>query len=227
MKYLLFYFACFTLAYADSGINNSSRRQGNVSWRKPFFCKNHECPIFDVLQKTEHYELRRYHPGTWVSTSIEYFGFPDKMAKKGMFWKLFRYIKGANQNNEKIDMTVPVITKITPGRCPYCKSTYTMSFYLEWRLQETAPQPTERGVFLTHLPEKKFYVRSFGGRSTKEISLDHAIELGVSLGCTRRYITDNWYTAGYDSPWTHLNRHNEVWLEAKNSSRRGRRARRW
>ena len=32
--------------------------------------------------------------------------------KSGLFWKLFNYIQGENQDNLKIDMTVPVTTEI-------------------------------------------------------------------------------------------------------------------
>lgn len=36
--------------------------------------------------------------------------------------KLFGYISGANSAKAKIDMTVPVITKVTPGQGPTCGS---------------------------------------------------------------------------------------------------------
>uniref|UniRef100_K1PU94 Heme-binding protein 1 n=1 Tax=Magallana gigas TaxID=29159 RepID=K1PU94_MAGGI len=60
------------------------------------------------------------------------------------------------------------------------------------------------------------FFRSFGGyvRDIKEW-IKEAIKLGQVIGDTSKYHTEFSYTAGYDSPFRFLNRHNEIWFIAK------------
>ncbi len=58
-------------------------------------------------------EERDYPVQNWVCTK--------RMAARdgedqttGMFWRLFSYIQGANQEEAKIPMTTPVTTSVTP-----------------------------------------------------------------------------------------------------------------
>ncbi|XP_065926133.1 heme-binding protein 1-like [Magallana gigas] len=45
--------------------------------------------------------------------------------------------------------------------------------------------------------------------------IKEAIKLGQAIGDTSKYHTEFSYTAGYDSPFRFLNRHNEIWFIAK------------
>lgn len=60
------------------------------------------------------------------------------------------------------------------------------------------------------------FFRSFGGyvRDIKDW-IKEAIKLGQAIGDTSKYHTKFSYTAGYDSPFRFLNRHNEIWFIAK------------
>merc|ERR1711894_480319 len=181
-------------------------------WVKPSFCRGNDCPVYDVIERTENYELRSYRAGRWVSTQVESIDYePDN----GMFGKLFRYISGANVNEEVIEMTSPVLTRVVPGSGPNCKSTFTRSFYIEWSKQGTAPAATESTVFLENRAEMKVYVMTFGGFASMNDYLQKVVELGEAIGDTSKFQTGFWYRVGYSGRFVPFDQHNEVWLVAR------------
>lgn len=44
--------------------------------------------------------------------------------------RLFDYISGANEPEVKVEMTAPVVTKVEHGEGPFCKSNFTVSFFV-------------------------------------------------------------------------------------------------
>ena len=60
---------------------------------------------------------------------------------------------------QKIDMTVPVLKKITPGAGPFCETTTDMSFYVTKEFQGSPPTPSAEDVHVTHLPAQRVVVR--------------------------------------------------------------------
>ena len=76
-----------------------------------------------------------------------------------MFWKLFKYISGANDKETKIPMTAPVSIYIDPGAGPNCESTFSMAFYIPAEFQENTPKPTDPDVSIEERPELKVYAR--------------------------------------------------------------------
>lgn len=110
------------------------------------------------------FEVRKYMPSTWATTRVEGADF-DEATRVG-FLRLLRYIKEA-----KIDMTVPVISRIALNR-------RTLSFFVQARstlcacrrplidvfpMQENAPRPLSSDVFLERFSERTMFVSSFGG----------------------------------------------------------------
>ena len=78
-------------------------------------------------------------------------------------------------------------------------------------LQDDPPKPSNEDVYIEHTPAFTAYVISYGGWQTKDKFLEHATQLYSTLeekGIDVR--EDMYYTAGYDSPFRLLNRHNEV-----------------
>lgn len=63
------------------------------------------------------------------------------------------------------------------------------------------------------------YFRSFSGYAmTWESYRKEFLKLEKAIGDPSKYDSNYLYTAGYDSPFTVFNRHNEVWLLAKDST---------
>jgi len=180
----------------------------DAAW-PPEFCKTIDSPKFTVITKTEDWEERQYDASNWVSTSMEAIHLNDVYLK--MFNKLFDYISGHNQKEEKIAMTAPVLLSITPGEGPACESSFTMSFFISPKITE-APAPKEETVFLSTMPEQRAYIRSFGGFAKNEDFIKNAAALAAALPDTVKYNKDMYYTGGYNSPFTLFNRHNEVWF---------------
>jgi len=186
---------------------------GTDGWVNPKFARGLDSPRYEVLEKTDDYEVRLYDASNWVSTSSDGTAYPSAGYKN--FMKLFRYIGGSNENDQKIAMTCPVINRITPDEDnKSCEDKYTMSFFVA-PSQSPAPSPKEEKVFLSSQPKQKVYVKSFGGFAKKHHYLKVAEELRQKLPSSTEYHTDFWYTAGYDSPFQFFNRHNEVWLIGK------------
>ncbi|KAG8582901.1 hypothetical protein GDO81_008219 [Engystomops pustulosus] len=130
--------------------------------------------------------------------------------------RLFGYIQGNNEKKVKVDMTAPVTTYIEPGAGPSCESTITVSFYIPTEHQDDPPKPSESNVFVTERPETTVYVRCFGGFTNGAKNQEQILQLSESLKRDNKLFNENiYYTAGYDSPFKLLNRHNEVWLIAK------------
>lgn len=182
----------------------------------PDFCGDNECPDFTVLNKSTHYELRHYHSSHWVSTSVVASSWTSK-SQQSLFWPLFKYIQGANQKGQKIKMTVPVTTLIKPDPSSDGMN-YTMSFFLPSSIG-VPPMPKSDEVFVNQKKDFKVYVHSFKGFAWGEEIWEKHVDMmqkhldkdGISY-----HPRDQMYlTAGYDDPMKLFNRHNEVWLVAK------------
>lgn len=182
----------------------------------PAFYKGLEGPKYTVLKKiSDTIELRRYERGSWVSTKKSAMELDAAMG--GSFMKLFNYISGSNAASQKIAMTAPVLTKIVPGQGPTCESEFTISFYNPWEFQAStaAPKPTDSSVFISNVPAMDVYVLKFGGWANGPTYKQNAALLMQKLKEQNLpFSTSHWYTAGYDSPYTMTNRHNEVWVPA-------------
>jgi len=183
--------------------------------KAPKFCKGLGCPEFTILKKTKDYQLREYEPSRWVSTGAV--GLDYREASTKNFHKLFDYISGQNVKKEKIAMTAPVINKVIPGQGPACESNFTMSFFVAG--SNKGPAPTNKEVSLNRFNSMKVYVRSFSGYAmTWESYRKEFLKLEKAINDPSKYDSSYLYTAGYDSPFTVFNRHNEVWLLAKDST---------
>merc|ERR1719433_674019 len=86
----------------------------------------------------------------------------DKAMNKG-FMTLFDYISGGNDAKQKIEMTAPVTSYITPGEGPFCEDHFNISFFVPFYLQGKAPVPTSPDVYSIQRQPMKVYVTSFGG----------------------------------------------------------------
>ncbi|XP_071783878.2 uncharacterized protein soul5l [Centroberyx gerrardi] len=191
---------------AEGGVGPSS----NTS----FCTESKECLEYELICKTDEYEVRHYSPTRWVSTDAEayFMGVGAAMA----FRRLFQYITGANEGGIQMEMTAPVLVKIPEETKMWEPAIYTLNFPLPAAYQDKPPTPTNDKLYFTEMPDMDVYVRSYGGWMLSVTSRLHAHLLTKELErvhapCNRTYH----YGVGYDSPLKLLNRHNEVWYVAE------------
>ncbi|XP_077382905.1 heme-binding protein 2 [Festucalex cinctus] len=188
-------------------------RVGNCS-ELSFCTETSQCLLFKVICKTDKYEARHYESAKWVSTT-EYSWSMD-IACMNAFMRLYYYIDGENVNGQKIQMTSPVVVKIGEKKWFWEEKEFTMSFLLSKEHQDNPPMPLDRRVFLSDTPPLNVYVRSYGGWMNSLSDCHHSDVLMYDLMKDGAYFKDDChFAAGYNSPMTMWNRHNEVWVIAK------------
>ncbi|XP_053194882.1 heme-binding protein 2 [Scomber japonicus] len=193
------------LVTAEARVGNSSSLE--------FCTETQQCLLFDLICETGDYEVRHYKSVKWVSTKET--SFFMEMASMRAFRRLFQYITGANENGKKIDMTAPVLVKMVDKRF-WEMGVYTMSFLLPADHQMNPPKPTDDKVYIEQMPDTKVYVRSYGGWMTSMSDSNNAKSLSSALNSvSAEYKRGFHYAAGYNSPMTMFNRHNEVWFVAE------------
>jgi len=137
-----------------------------------------------------------------------------KRPSSKMFMKLFRYISGVNVERQEIEMTVPVLNKMTPSGDDM---TTKMCFYLDSAAQTNTPTPDEEGVFIETNKPLRVAVYEFGGYAMRDAVWEREAALFADkLGDRMNGLESGYmYTAGYDSPMKFWNRKNEVMFELK------------
>ncbi|XP_030287789.1 uncharacterized protein soul5l [Sparus aurata] len=189
--------------------------EGSVgpSTNNSFCTESKECLEYELVCKTDEYEVRHYSPTRWVSTDAEayFMGVGAAMA----FRRLFQYITGANDGGIQMEMTAPVLVKIPEETKMWEPAVYTLNFPLPAAYQDKPPAPTNDKLYFTEMPEMDVYVRSYGGWMLSVTSRLHAHLLTKELERVRASYNHSYhYGVGYDSPLKLLNRHNEVWYVA-------------
>lgn len=140
-----------------------------------------------------------------------------KRPSSKMFMRLFRYISGVNVERQEIEMTTPVLSKMTPNMEDNTMSN-RMCFYLDSAAQDNPPTPEEETVEIDVNEPLTVAVYEFGGYAMKDSVWEkRAAEFKNKLGDrANSLITDSYFTAGYDSPMKFWNRKNEVMFQLKN-----------
>ncbi|KAK9841012.1 hypothetical protein WJX81_005306 [Elliptochloris bilobata] len=180
--------------------------------KKPWFCHYLDCPTYTVGESNEDYEVRTYAKGKYASTKIEGYLYSASLLQG--FKRLFDYISGENEGSVKINMTAPVATKVEHGDGPFCKSNFTVSFFVPFEDQEDTPKPTNPAVFLHDTPSATFFVSQYGGFGQDDITISlKANALADKLTTAgENFVEGLFFTAGYDPPFRLTGRHNEIWI---------------
>ncbi|KAM7371794.1 hypothetical protein PAMP_009004 [Pampus punctatissimus] len=187
-------------------------RVGNSS-ELSFCTETQQCLLFDLICETAEYEVRHYDSVKWVSTDET--SFFMEIAAMRAFKRLYRYITGANKNAKDIAMTAPVVVKMVDKKF-WEMGVYTMSFLLPAEHQMNPPEPIDDKVYIQEMPDMTVYVRPYGGWMTSLSDHIKANSLSSALNSAdAQYKKDFHYAAGYNSPMTMFNRHNEVWFVTK------------
>uniref|UniRef100_A0ABM5FF93 Heme-binding protein 2-like n=1 Tax=Pogona vitticeps TaxID=103695 RepID=A0ABM5FF93_9SAUR len=183
-----------------------------VERKEPPPCKEgRECLPYTVLCHGDGYQARRYPASSWVGTRFNSSDYTPALFRG--FWRLFRYIQGANERQVKIPMTAPVLARVEDGQEGQGINVY---FMLPEAFQEDPPTPTDQTVYLERFPPQEVYVRFFGGWMTDWTLQVQLRSLDAKLQEAGRATQAGlYYTAGFNSPWEVVGRRNEVWRIAQ------------
>lgn len=211
--------------------------------KPPPFVRDLDCPKYTVLQSFPGYELRRYEMSQWVATRYLVTRY-DARRNTQMLHKLFHYIFEKNTLGMEMPMIGPWLMTVIPGVGRNNQQTVMeMHFMIPHNMQPFPPAPTDPTVYITMLPPLDVYVKSFGGFTNRrmnrrksfpgftnfrmylikssgvftnhKMNLKKVKELMNQINNRNLYHGDHFYTAGYEGS-SCMNRHNEVWLVAKN-----------
>merc|ERR1711953_265660 len=125
-----------------------------------------------------------------------------------MFWRLFGYIQGENEENKKIKMTVPVKTLV---KAENSDTKLEMCFFIGEEHQSNPPTPTNQKVSIKQFGGK-LYTRTLSGYMNTDTWRQEAQQLKQKLNdLSIKFDSSRYYKVGYDAPFKFWNRRNEVW----------------
>ena len=152
---------------------------------------------YEIIDENEVYEIRKYNDRLAVETS--------RAGIDSNFRKLFNYISGRNNTQEKIAMTTPVTQVEKNGNM-------TMQFYLPSKFNSgNVPKPNRGDVKIINIEGGYYAVLRYSGRASDRNFLKHKEILEKELKNNNVSIISPPIRATYDSPFTlPMNRRNEA-----------------
>lgn len=153
----------------------------------------YESAEYTVLVQDGKFELREYPDLMMATTSMS-----DNRGNDGSFGRLFRYISGGNQEEQKVAMTTPVFMEPETGQ-----DLGQMGFVIPKKVAENnAPQPTNEQVSLTKREGGEFAVIRFSGRIEGNARNEPLSKLKEWMKQKGYEPSGDPEYAGYDPPWT-------------------------
>ena len=152
---------------------------------------------YDVIKSSDVYEIRKYSDRLAIQVK--------SINGNNGFRKLFNYISGNNEKNQKIKMTVPVTVMEKSGNM-------TMQFYLPSEFnQNNTPDPTSSDVEIINIEGGYYAVIRYSGRASENNFIKHRDILESELYKDGIVIKGPPIKATYNSPFTlPLMRRNEA-----------------
>lgn len=156
-----------------------------------------ETPDYQVVEKDGKFEVRNYPAMTVARTAMG----------DGDFMRLFRYISGGNEAEQKIAMTAPVLVQ-------HKGEEKGMSFVVPREVAGTkVPAPKAAEVSVDTMPAARFAVFTYSGRRTDTNEADGLAKLRAWMEKKNLGAEGEPVFAYYDPPWTlPFMRRNEVML---------------
>jgi len=157
---------------------------------------------YEIIDKNDIYEIRKYSDRLAVETLTS--GIDSN------FRKLFNYISGRNDTEEKIKMTTPVTQVEKNGNM-------SMQFYLPSKFNsENVPNPSREDVKIINIKGGYYAVLRYSGRASDGNFLKHKKILENELQKKKISIISPPIRATYDSPFTlPMNRRNEAMFKVE------------
>jgi len=178
----------------------------------------YESAEYKVIESDGEFEIREYPDLMLVATKTNI----DAQGRDGSFMKLFRYISGANEAEQKISMTTPVFMENDQA-----DSEVQMGFVMPKEVAvEGVPSPTGPDVDVRKRTGGRFAVIRFPGKLDKKLAKESEAKLRAwmkSKGLTADVDEDDESNktsgveaASYDPPFTPAAlRRNEVLIRLK------------
>ncbi len=157
---------------------------------------------YEIVSKNQFYEIRKYSDRLAVETMTS--GIDSN------FRKLFNYISGRNDTQEKIKMTTPVTQVEKNGNM-------SMQFYLPTKFNsKNVPNPSREDVKIVNIEGGYYAVIRYSGRASDRNFLKHKEILEKELQKNSISIISPPIKATYDSPFTlPMNRRNEAMFKVE------------
>ena len=153
-----------------------------------------EIQPYEVIKKIDSIEIRFYPSATLVQSS-----------GGNNFGKLFRYISGSNESEQKIAMTAPVYMNEDKSE---------MAFVMPLDVhQRGAPEPMGKNVSLRITEPRYVAAIRYGGYTNASKEATHTKRLMKALEDNSIEAKGAVEFLGYDSPYKFYNRRNEVMVE--------------
>jgi hypothetical protein len=168
----------------------------------------YESAEYKVVESDGAFEIREYPELTLVTTSTKF----ETQGNDGSFMRLFRYISGSNDAEQKVAMTTPVFMQRDAE-----DAAGEMSFVLPKEVAEQgAPKPVGDGVQLQQRQGGRFAVLRFSGRMDGESVAKAEASLRAWMAKRELVGEAKAESAGYDPPWTPGSlRRNEVLIRLR------------
>ncbi|QEG41689.1 SOUL family heme-binding protein [Roseimaritima ulvae] len=154
----------------------------------------YESAEYEVVESDGAFEVRDYPDLMLAATDSQ----PQAKGRDGSFMRLFGYISGANQAEQKIEMTTPVFMQGGDE-----EASGSMGFVLPKEVAaEGAPEPTGEKVKLRKRPGGRFAVVRFSGRLDATSARQQEAKLREWMKSQGLQAAGEVETAGYDPPFT-------------------------
>ncbi len=172
----------------------------------------YESAEYKVVETEGKFEVREYPDLMLVATMTKL----DAQGRDGSFMKLFRYISGANESEQKIAMTTPVFMENKDAG-----TSVQMGFVMPKEIaSKGVPKPTLDQVNVRKRAGGRFAVVRFSGQLTSKVAKESESKLREWMQTKGLAADDSTEgsveTAGYDPPFTPGPlRRNEVLIRLK------------
>lgn len=168
----------------------------------------YESAEYTVLESDSPFETREYPDLQLATTNMQF----KSQGDDGGFMRLFRYISGANEEQQKVAMTTPVFME------PQADGAQgQMGFVIPKNVAEQrVPEPTSEQVQILKRAGGRFAVIRFAGRMNRESVAKAEEQLRTWMNKKGLVGELDAELAGYDPPWTPGPfRRNEVLIRLK------------
>lgn len=154
----------------------------------------YESAEYTVRESDSPFETREYPDLMMATTNMQF----ESQGDDGSFMRLFQYISGANDHEQKVAMTTPVFMEPeandTPARMGFVVPKKVAALHI--------PEPSDVEVHIRKRVGGRFAVIRFAGRMTSE-------SVARAEANLRKWMNDKGLIgdgdaefAGYDPPWT-------------------------